>query len=454
MATGYSPGAEAFVYHAAVTDGDDTSAEPHPTPETGSAVDQGPLPPAPIVRRIPPWVLVLALWLVAGAVFPTPALVDAATGLAPMGVRFERSIGYMVFAPLFGALDLLTLLTPAQHFALLTTVVGLFVGVRTAAARKGRSRGAGWRAWAVLLLGAGGFYVMSASVPRPTARAVSTDPNVVRVDFHSHTRHSPDVGDGYTVEWNRAWHARAGFDAAFITDHQTWEGVREATSAGQDGRGVALLAGVETRLDDQPVIGLGDSTLYTDGLDREGSSIDPDVRPTLLFILPADLDAITRLEADPVQGLVGIEVVNGTPTGLHQSRTERGPILDIAERMDLALVSGTDNHGWGQSAAAWSLVNLPGWRDLGPGELGRAIARKLHEDRRDAVVVVERTVPGARGQWLQVLTVPVLAVHVTRSLSTGERAVWLIWVTLGWLVAALKGRTSAREPSGEAAGRV
>lgn len=442
------PGAEAFIYHGVVSDGAATQADTGTDPT--SAVPR---------RRIPPWTLVLALWLAAGAAFPTPPLLDAATGQVPTGVYLTRPLAYLVFAPAFGLLDLLTFLTPAQHFALITTVLGLFVGIRTTARRRGRSRRPGWQAWGAVLAGVLAVYVVGAALPRPTPRVTATDPNVVRVNFHSHTRHSHDVGSGYTAEWSRAWHARTGFDAGFVSDHRTWDGVREAAASNPSraGDGVLLMSGVEVWFRHQHAIGIGDSTRYNWTMDPERRRFEvdsilgyPPPSPlTLLFALPGDLDDIHGLAPGTPAGVVGIEIIDGSPLGLYQSRVDRRRILDLADSLDLALVSGGNGHGYGQAAAAWSLVHVPGWRDLDAEGLAAALEQRLQRDRREAVTVVERPVPGAAGEWQQVLAAPVLAWHLTRSLSTGERAAWLFWLLVSWAFLARPSARSHREPTRE-----
>ena len=56
-------------------------------------------------------------------------------------------------------------------------------------------------------------------------RAGRTSRDQVVVDFHTHTNRSHDVAGtamrDYDVASNLRWHRRAGFDAAFITDHNT-----------------------------------------------------------------------------------------------------------------------------------------------------------------------------------------------------------------------------------------
>ncbi len=90
-------------------------------------------------------------------------------------------------------------------------------------------------------------YVAAAYLPRPMAYLASTDPDVLRIDFHSHTQSSNDARRDYSVERNRAWHHAGGYDVAYVTDHRTFAGSdRALASDPQTGKnGVMLLRGIE-----------------------------------------------------------------------------------------------------------------------------------------------------------------------------------------------------------------
>ena len=65
---------------------------------------------------------------------------------------------------------------------------------------------------------------------RPMLALAGVGRDNAAVDFHSHTNVSHDVRHTlmrwYDTEANLRWHRRAGFDAVFITDHNTVEGLR------------------------------------------------------------------------------------------------------------------------------------------------------------------------------------------------------------------------------------
>jgi len=265
-------------------------------------------------------------------------------------------------------------------------------------------------------------------------------PDLVAVDFHSHTNRSHDGWSLFTAARNRAWHEAGGFHAAYVTDHYTWAGVDEALPANpaRAGDRTVLLGGMEVRLRDRHTNILGDRARYVFALDNTWHHLDPDSiaaahqrgarPPTMLYTIPGPLDQIVPLGPGTPAGVIGVELSDGAPRGLEQVRAERDEILALADAMNLAVVAGTNLHGWGRTVSAWSVMRLPGWRDLSPDELGRAIEVTLHRERRRAVTVVERRVPYHEGSAVElVATVPLLLWSHFRTLTPWERVAWLAW---------------------------
>jgi hypothetical protein len=164
-------------------------------------------------------------------------------------------------------------------------------------------------------------------------------------------------------------------------------------------------------------------------------------RPTLVFTIPEQLDSVPRSTPDSI-GFVAIEVSDASPRGLRQSRIDRPLILRMADSLDLAPVAATNNHGWGRTAAAWTLMPLQGWRELTPDQLNRAIEDRFHQGRRTATTVVER-----RSPWLGespgalALTAPAVTWQMFGGMGTGERLSWLVWA---WVLAIALARLRRR----------
>jgi len=436
------------------------------------------------VRRFRGPLLVAAL-IVVSALVSTPALRDAATLQPFPPATLHHPPGYLLGAPLLGLWDTLTLLAVSQHQAFLATLIVLYAAWRVVAARapsrqppgpashpeaaqrQPRSpaaaraslprRLAGEALFAAAALAALlAFYAAAALIPRPMAAIRLASPDLVAVDFHSHTNHSHDGWTLFTAARNRAWHEAGGFHAAYVTDHYTWSGVDEALPANpaRAGERTVLLSGMEVRLRDRHTNILGDRARYVFALDSTRHHLDPDSiatahhrgarPPTMLYTIPGPLDRIVPFGPGSPAGVIGVELSDGAPRGLEQGRAEREEILALADSMDLAVVAGTNNHGWGRTVPAWSVMRLPAWPEMSPDELGSAIERTLHRERRRAVTVVERTMPYHDGSAVELaVTVPLLLWSHFRTLTPGERVSWLAWVAIWAAVRAHRGRHQA-----------
>jgi hypothetical protein len=64
---------------------------------------------------------------------------------------------------------------------------------------------------------------------RPMVKLDGVEPDMAAVDFHSHTNASHDVRGTAMARFNTSrnlkWHERAGFNAVFVTDHNTTAGL-------------------------------------------------------------------------------------------------------------------------------------------------------------------------------------------------------------------------------------
>ena len=438
---------------------------------------------------VPRLLIALLALVVLSTLFATPPLQDAATATPVPSTHLHQSLGYLLLAPLFGIWDTLSLLTVSQHYAVLATLILIYLFRRVHTVRTGRrelaadpttAEDAAHPGFSVMLavLELGGavfflialaaFYAAAVFFPRPMVAIQLDDPDLLAVDFHSHTNHSHDGRSRFTAERNRAWHEDGGFHAAYITDHYTWAGVDDAASANpaRAGERAVMLSGMEVRLRDRHVNLLGGRERYVFALDSTRHHLAPDsiaaarergAPPvTMLYTIPGPLDQVVPFGPGSPAGVVGVELSDGAPRGLEQGKAERAQILAIADSMDLAVVAGSNLHGWGRTVAAWSVMRVPGWREMSPDELGGAIEGALHRDRRRAATVVERRMPYHDGTWVGVaLTVPWLLWEHFRMLTVAERGSWIAWIGILVLVRTawhrLKARTIARhrEAAGE-----
>ncbi len=408
------------------------------------------------VRSIPKPYLAAGLVALALALPPRPAVVSALTGEPLAGVSLRLPPAYVILAPFCGILDYLTVLTVAQHLAVLGTLAVFFFGWRLL--RRRRKRGLLRRA--AIELGAGlgflaavvGIYAFGAAGPHPMARLVVDDPDVVIVDFHSHTLSSHDGRKTFTAERNRAWHRAAGFDVAYITDHDS---VRAAIEeAGRNppraGEGTVILPGREVVYAGQHVAVLGPLDPRLGPAAGADGAVDPAAPcagwPVLIQTIPNNLGNLPPAECtDLGAGVRAIELVDGAPRGLAQGERERARILRLADSLDIAVVASSNLHGWGRTAPGWSLLRIPGWRAMSPQEVGAHIEDALRHGGRDAVEVVSVRGPGHPLEGIGVAALPFVTVadFVARRSRT-ERLSWLMWIAVAVLLArARRSRAAA-----------
>jgi hypothetical protein len=280
--------------------------------------------------------------------------------------------------------------------------------------------------------------------------ALDVGPDVLALDVHSHTKYSHDGRPDWTPEDNRAWHRGAGFGAAYITDHRTFEGARDAwaNNPANSGEDVVLLPGIEVVwkgehvnvLDaDRAVRGLLTPTLRD--IDEEAlrmASLVRGAEPVLVETLPGDLSRMIPATGPGTPGVRAVELIDGAPRGLGQGRRERRRILHLADSLNLALVAGSNHHGWGHTAAGWTLMYLPGWRGAPPTELASAVTTVLRSGGSRATKVVERYVADTESGIRLLLTAPLVVWGMMRTLSTDERVVWLAWALAIFLLMRLR----------------
>lgn len=401
-----------------------------------------------------------ALVLLVGLV-PMSPLQDAATGATVDVLVTTQPVMWVVFAPLFGVWDTLSLLTLSQHYAVLVTFVALYLSWRTRArkrlrveavgsapvtwTRMGRAmlREVGRAIVALLMLLA--FYAAGMLLPRPMTGVDVRDQDLVAIDFHSHTQYSHDGWSLFTPQRNRAWHEAGGFDVAYVTDHYTWRGYDEAAVDNPDtaGERTVLLEGAEIRIYRRPTNILGSRERYVFALDDDSVFMSPDsiaarydpesgeLPPTLFYTMPGNLIRVVPFSEAVPSGMIGIEINDGSPRGLEQVKGERAEILALADSMDLALIGAANLHGWGRTVASWSLMRIPDWQSMPPEAVGRRIEELLHQERRDAVQVVERRIPYHGGSPVLVaMTLPWVGVAHLRMMSWPERFSWIVWILL------------------------
>jgi len=172
--------------------------------------------------------VVLTACVVLAQLFALDPLVDVVTGTAPQTARLVYPVFHVVFAPL-------TLLADWLNGGSRRDLIGFGVwaavayvlarlAVRGAPPARRARREAGWAL--LFVLGLAAFVAWGTWMSRPIPRLAVSDPDLLVLDVHSHTALSHDGRPGFGAARNAAWHARAGFDVAFVTDHNVFGAAR------------------------------------------------------------------------------------------------------------------------------------------------------------------------------------------------------------------------------------
>lgn len=412
------------------------------------------------LRPLRPWwsLLILALLVLGSAPFAIPPIRDAITLDQVAEATLHRSAGYLLLAPLSDVLDLLTLLSVRQHVALLLTLVvgwviwwiarGRVLPATVTPARRG-ARVAARIGLAVLALVA--VYFGGALLPRPMA-ALQVGPEIVAIDFHAHTRYSHDGRPDWTPEDVRDWHRDAGFDAVYVSDHRTFEGARDGWSNNPvlAGQGVSLLPAIEVVWKGEHVNVLDADRMYRGIFNATLRDIDEDAlrlasaipgnEPVLIETIPGDPSKMIPAKGPGTPGVRALELIDGAPRGLGQGRRERMQLIKLADSLNLALVAGSNHHGWGHTASGWTLMYLPGWRGATPERLAYAIETSIRRGGSGTTKVVERYVADTETGIALPFTAPLVAWGMLRTLSMEERLAWLGWGLALVLLARLRVR--------------
>ena len=418
----------------------------------------------PTLGRVPWWAVILSLLVLVSADFAVDPIRNASTFQRVPDVHLVLSTGYLLLAPICSVLDTLSLMSVRQHIAILLTLVALFAACR---AWRGLRHGTGplreLKAAALALGGLVLVYAVGALVPRPMAAlSVDTPFNdaVLVADFHSHTKFSHDGAPWFSPEANRRWHRNAGFDVAYITDHRTVQGAEDgiANNPPVAGEGTMILQGLEVVWRGAHVNLLGAERRYRGLTDPALRDLDdtslalasaiPNSEPIVVYTFPDLMRNLHPAHGPGTPGARAIEIIDASPRGLGDVRRLRTVISYVADTFNLALVAGSDNHGWGFTAAGWTLVSLPGWRGMSTDSLAAAIDDVIRTRGFEGTTVVERRVANTRGfTWRLIATAPLVVSRMFTMLTNDERVSWLLWI---WAIALAPVAWRRRRPRGAA----
>jgi hypothetical protein len=289
------------------------------------------------------------------------------------------------------------------------------------------------------LVGLAAFVAGGLISHRPMVKLAGARPGVAVVDFHSHTNASHDVRGTamgrFDTKKNLAWHRRAGFDAVFVTDHNTTAGLVPTDEP------VALCRGREVSAWRAHIVLLGgelDSVRGPYRRDWAGlRQLLADADTTYGALSVASIPEYERNHWDRLDSLVdagvdGFEIVNASPKANELTRARRDTVIELARRRGRFVVGVSDHHGWGATSMVWSLVGVSDWRSR-PERLCSGIIDALQLGF-SAVTVVERHRLRPDDWWPGWLTPVGVVWEAWRSMGWAMTGAWLMWIWALWVV--------------------
>jgi hypothetical protein len=377
---------------------------------------------------------------------------------------------YLIFAPVFTLWDGISMLSMSRLQGFLAGLVVIYLLWRVARIAGRRASMRSWprqllREIGILVLSLGlliGFLLLGALWHRPMLSLAGASKDERVVDFHSHTSDSHDVGgtlmESFDAEANRRWHARAGFDAAFITDHnvvshQSLVASRYSAGASQllnAQKGATVLCpGIEVSAWRAHILLLGDtlpvdrgrySTSLSGLLDLLASSEREYGALTVASLPEYRRNHWSRLDSLVGAGLDGFEIVNASPKANELSRAARDSVVALARAHNLFVVGVSDSHGWGATSMVWNLVMVPAARS---GSLTCSLVLERLRIGFPAVRIIERHRLRPDAWWPMWLTPIGMLWETWRSMGWALTFSWIGWIWVGWSLGARVRRSLA-----------
>ena len=391
--------------------------------------------------------------VVLAQVFHAADLVDVVSGGAPAGVHLSYPLGHVVFAPFTLLADYINggSVTDLKSFAIWAVMIYVL-------ARLTRSRAVAVeiKSALVFLVALALFVWWGARWIRPIPALVADDSSLIIFDTHSHTAASHDGRKGFSEAVNAQWHRRAGFDAAFITDHNVFGAARQ-WQHDRAGRPPRLLDGEELSLSGLHMVVLGNDSLIRNhpwdaSFDSSLSLITsispprpspplPD-RPFVIASLPEYAknhwgEDMARLIA---AGTEGLEIWTTSPKAMEFTPQRRREVIARARSSGIALFGATDMHGLGYAASVWNVMALPGWRSLADSALARTLIASFRARPTDVRVIARPRVFGST-RLARAFAFPAGMLGVLRGASRGHALALVAWCWFPVLVATVRRRS-------------
>lgn len=327
------------------------------------------------------------------------------------GITLKYPAIHTLLAPIFQIADRVTILSAAQLLILFAYLNAVWLLWRINKCLKHRIsfvivihetvRYIGFNAFVLLCV------FLAILVPRPQAAIAVTDPDVLVLDFQTHTNYSWDARESATPASQMQRRFNEGFNAFFITDHNNRFSdleTKEITGQSDLTSRAIPLRGEEISAKPSNLIILGPNMDHR-YITRQKTDTSQNSSKALEVVLKNREDPNTFVFAtgparwwknsEDLQflignGLEGIEIAKASPKGLELTVEDRVKLTDFARQNRIVMLGSSDNHGFGYAGYVWNLLRLPGWRSLEPKELEQAVISRMRLQGPDALTIITR----------------------------------------------------------------
>ncbi|MFH1367687.1 MAG: hypothetical protein ABII64_01045 [Elusimicrobiota bacterium] len=251
-----------------------------------------------------------------------------------------------------------------------------------------------------------------------------------KVNFHSHTYYSQD--GVCSPGQNARFHGDSGFDASFITEHNTMSSCEKFSMLS----GLPLiLPGMQFNAENLSLLMLGDKKIGdADILPVKDKTIKEAVkwahRKGLIVICPHWWKwGKPSWQELYDAGVDGFEIYNMNYRDF--SDAERGELVKFCRENGLLMAGNTDWKGFGWAADVWNVIDVPR-AELTPGVL------KEYLKKRGPVKVIAYRQSSSTGLLRRVFE-PFVGVYLLLAgIGVKQLISWLFWITLGIALSSKK----------------
>ncbi|MEN8137622.1 MAG: PHP domain-containing protein [Bacteroidota bacterium] len=266
------------------------------------------------------------------------------------------------------------------------------------------------------------------SVYLPSNTIVNNSNDNILVTTHSHTQFSHDGIISQENLWE--WHKRNGFDAFFITDHNTHEKTIDFINEQRNGdfpMTPLVLGGEEfSGTNHLSLLGLKrkfDTHGYSDSQAIDSTRANNGV----VVVNHWFDDENMSLEYYKDLGVDGFEIEN-TATDLFYPRDLNSKIAGFCTVNGLMMNGGADFHGYGNVCSLWNAFKLPGWDELSVDAKELAILniiKKREQDKLKVLMYNDRPYYAKTGMFWR----PVISFfNYFRTLNVWQFLSWVFWI--------------------------